>query len=254
MPPVSSNEVSNALSDLKNNGKGANTISSIALKNNKHTLSEILSHLFNNCISDGYFPVELKDGCITPIYKGGQKNEFNNYRPVCSLLPFSKIFERVLYNRMISYIDKQNILSKNQFGFRKGLSTENAVINFIDKIYTGLEKRQHTAAIFMDLSKAFDVLDHQILAIKLEHYGFRGKFLELILNFVSNRNYFVNVNGMRSESRTVNIGVPQGSTLGPLLFLLYINDMCNSSSEFDFTLFADDTTLSMSGDNLDLLT
>ena len=254
MSPVTSNEVSNAISDLKNNGKGANTISSITLKNNKLTLSEILAHIFNNCISDGYFPVELKDGCITPIYKGGQKTELNNYRPVCSLLPFSKIFERILYDRMITYIDKHNILSKNQFGFRKGLSTENAVINFIDKIYTGLEKRQHTAAIFMDLSKAFDVLDHQILAKKLEHYGFRGKFLELILNFVSNRNYFVNVNGMKSESRIVNIGVPQGSTLGPLLFLLYINDMCNSSSEFDFTLFADDTTLSMSGDKLDLLT
>ena len=254
MSPITSNEVLNAIADLKNNGKGANTISSLAIKNNKHTLSEILSHIFNNCISDGYFPSELKEGCITPIYKGGQKTELNNYRPVCSLLPFSKIFERILYDRMINYIDKHNILSKKQFGFRKGLSTENAIINFIDKIYTGLENRQHTAAIFMDLSKAFDVLDHQILATKLEHYGFRGKFLELILSFISNRNYFVNVNGLKSETKMVNIGVPQGSTLGPLLFLLYINDMCNSSTEFDFTLFADDTTLSMSGDKLDELT
>ena len=254
MMPVNSNEVLNAISNLKNNGKGANTISTIALKNNKHTLSEILAHVFNNCISDGYFPTELKEGYITPIYKGGHKTELNNYRPICSLLPFSKIFERILYDRMINYIDKHNILNKNQFGFRKGLSTENAIIHFIDKIYTGLENRQHTVAIFMDLSKAFDVLDHQTLAIKLEHYGFRGKFLELILNFISDRNYFVNVNGKKSETKMVNIGVPQGSILGPLLFLLYINDMCNSSSEFDFTLFADDTTLSMSGDKLNLLT
>ena len=88
----------------------------------------------------------------------------------------------------------------------------------------------------MDLSKAFDVLDHQILAIKLEHYGFRGKFLDLILSFISNRSYFVNVNGLKSETKMVNIGVPQGSTLGPLLFLLYINDMCNSSTEFDLLM------------------
>ena len=134
MSPVTSNEVNNAISDLKNNGKGANTISAIAIKNNKHTISAILSHIFNNCISDGYFPSELKEGCITPIYKGGLKTELNNYRPVCSLLPFSKIFERILYDRMINYIDKHNILSEKQFGFRKGLSTENAIINFIDNI------------------------------------------------------------------------------------------------------------------------
>ena len=254
MLPITSNEVSNAINSLKNNGKGVNVISTIALKDNKIVLSEVLTHIFNNCISDGYFPFELKEGCITPIYKGGIKTELNNYRPVCSLLSFSKILERIIYDRMITYIEKNNILSKTQYGFRKGLSTENAIINFIDKIHTGLENRQFTAAIFMDLSKAFDVLDHKILAIKLEHYGFRGIFLDLLIDFVSNRNYFVNVNGIKSETRRVNIGVPQGSTLGPLLFLLYINDMCNSSKLFDFTQFADDSTLTTSGTQLNLLT
>ena len=254
MSPVCSNEVANAIINLKKNGKGINIISSITLKDNKSTLSEVLAHIFNNCIFDGYFPSELKDGCITPIYKGGLKTELNNYRPVCSLMPFSKIFERILYDRMINYIEQHNILSKTQFGFRKGLSTENAIINFIDKIHIGLEKRLHTVAIFMDLSKAFDVLDHHILAKKLKHYGFKGKFLNLLIDFVSNRKYYVNVNGLKSESRIVNIGVPQGSTLGPLLFLLYINDMCNSSSLFDFNQFADDTTLTTSGSKLDELT
>ena len=254
MNPIIDKEVSNAISNLKNNGKGANIIATLTLKDNKSTLANILSHIFNNCISDGYFPFELKDGCITPIYKGGKKTELNNYRPICSLSPFSKIFERILYNRMINFIEKNNILSITQYGFRNGLSTENAIINFIDKIHTGLEKRQHTAAIFMDLSKAFDVLDHQILATKLEHYGFRGKFLELLLNFVSNRNYFVSINGSKSITKTVNIGVPQGSTLGSLLFLLYINDMCNSSSLLDFNQFADDTTLTLSGPHLHRLT
>ena len=106
----------------------------------------------------------------------------------------------------------------------------------------------------MDLSKAFDVLDHNILAQKLEHYGFRGKFLDLILSFISNRNYFVSANGFKSHTKTVNIGVPQGSTLGPLLFLIYVNDMCNSSSILEFIQFADDTTLTLSGPKLNNLT
>ena len=106
----------------------------------------------------------------------------------------------------------------------------------------------------MDLSKAFDVLDHNILYTKLEHYGFRGKILELLKSFISNRKYFVSVNDSTSETKTVNIGVPQGSTLGPLLFLLYVNDMSNSSSILNFTQFADDTTITHSGPNLELLT
>ena len=112
----------------------------------------------------------------------------------------------------------------------------------------------YTIAIFMDLSKAFDVLDHNILYTKLEHYGFRGKILELLKSFISNRKYFVSVNGSTSETKTVNIGVPQGSTLGPLLFLLYVNDMSNSSSILNFKQFTDDTTITHSGPNLELLT
>ena len=243
-----------AIKNLKPNGTGINKISTLVLNDNINNLSNILSQVYNNCISDGYFPEELKTGCITPIYKGGKKCEVSNYRPVCSLIPFSKIFERIIYDRMMTFIESNNILSKTQFGFRKGMSTETAIINFIDKIHNGLNKRNHTAAIFMDLSKAFDVLDHNILALKLEHYGFRGKSLKLLLSFISNRKYFVCANGVNSDTKTVNIGVPQGSTLGPLLFLIYVNDMINSSSIFDFTQFADDTTLTVSGPDLNLLT
>ena len=199
MQPIIINEVLNAINGLKNNGKSANIVSVLVLKENINKVSEILTHIFNNCISDGYFPDELKTGCITPIYKSGLKTEVNNYRPVCSLSPFSKIFEIIIYNRMIDFIEQNNIFSKTQFGFRSGLSTESALAHFIDKIHNGLNKRHHTVAIFMDLSKAFDVLDHSILAQKLEHYGFRGKFLELILSFISNRHYFVNANGINSD-------------------------------------------------------
>ena len=155
---------------------------------------------------------------------------------------------------MIEFVDQNSILSPNQFGFRKGLSTESAIIQFIDNVHKGLNKRHHTVAVFMDLSKAFDVLSHNILFKKLEHYGFRGKFLDLLMSFISNRKYFVSANGFISDTKTVNIGVPQGSTLGPLLFLLYINNMCNSSSILNFTQFADDTTMTHSGPNLEVLT
>ena len=254
MNPISKEEISKALLKLKNNGKGTKNISTLVLKNNVNKLSEILCHVLNICIAGGYFPNELKLGCITPIYKSGTKSEVKNYRPICSLSPFSKIFEKIIYNRMIEFIDQNNILSPNQFGFRKGLSTESAIIQFIDNVHKGLDKRHHTIAIFMDLSKAFDVLSHNILFNKLEHYGFRGKFLDLLMSFISNRKYFVSANGSTSDIKTVNIGVPQGSTLGPLLFLLYINDMCNSSSILNFTQFADDTTITHSGPNLEVLT
>ena len=166
MNPISIEEITKALLELKYNGKGTKTISTMVLKNNVGKLSEILCHVLNNCITGGYFPNELKIGCITPIYKSGTKSEVKNYRPICSLSPFSKIFEKIIYNRMIEFIDQNNILSPNQFGFRKGLSTESAIIQFIDNVHKGLNKRHHTVAIFMDLSKAFDVLSHNILVKK----------------------------------------------------------------------------------------
>ena len=238
---------------IKNNGRGVNKISASVFKQGKSIISDILAYIFNLCVTQGYFPIELKTGCLTPIFKIGSKKDVSNYRPVCSLSPFSKIFERVTYNRMIDFIEKNNILSNTQFGFRKGLSTEAAIIHFIDEIHKGLNDRQYTAAVFMDLSKAFDVLDHNILKLKLEHYGFRGLFLDFLLSFLKERKYFVSVNGLKSNTKTVTNGVPQGSTLGPLLFLLYINDMNNSSNLLRFTQFADDTTATYRGFDLDVV-
>ena len=164
MNPVSNEEILKAVNILKYNGKGTKIISTMVLKDSSKILSEILSHVINICVIEGYFPNELKTGCITPIYKNGSKNNVENYRPVCSLSPFSKIFERIIYNRMIEFLDKNNIFNPNQYGFHKGLSTESAIIQFINNIHNGLNKRCHTIAIFMDLSKAFDVLDHNILS------------------------------------------------------------------------------------------
>ena len=246
MSPIVSQEVETAINNLKNNGSGLYQISTLVLKDVKSTISSILSTIFNLCIEFGYFPDELKIGCITPVYKKGDKTNISSYRPICSLSPFSKIFERIIYDRMIKFIDRYNIFSKSQFGFRKNMSTEAALINFIDFVHKGLTAKHNVGAVFMDLSKAFDVMDHNILEIKLKHYGFRGTFLKLLMSFIKDRKYFVNFNEINSEIRNVNIVVPQGSTLGPLLFLLYVNDMINCSSLLHFTQFADETTLGYS--------
>ena len=150
----------------------------------------------------------------------------------------------------MKFIDKHDILSPKQFGFRKNMGTETALAHYIDYLLSGLKHEKYTVSIFMDLSKAFDVLNHNILKTKLEHYGFRSNFLNFIMNFIQNREYFVSANGHISHTKTVNIGVPQGSTLGPLLFLLYINDMINCSNILKFSLFADDSTASHSDSDL----
>ena len=250
MSPILSQEVESAINKLKNNGSGVYKVSSLVLKDIKSTISSTLATVFNLCIEHGYFPDELKIGCITPIFKKGDKTDISSYRPICSLSPFSKIFERIIYDRMIKFIDRFDIFSKSQFGFRKGVSTETALINFIDFVHKGLTAKHNVGAIFMDLSKAFDVMDHDILEIKLRHYGFRGNFIKLLMSFIRERKYFVNINGINSKIRNVNIGVPQGSTLGPLLFLLYVNDMINCSPILHFTQFADDTTLCYSCDKI----
>ena len=242
MTPINNEDIENSIVLLKDNGCGLSKFSTKVLIASRKDLSSILSHVFNLCINQSYFPTELKTGCITPVFKKGEKDDIKNYRPVCSLSPFSKFFEKIVYNRMISFIDKNYILSDSQFGFRKKKGTETALMNFMDFINKGLSKKQNVGTIFMDLSRAFDVMNHDILKLKLEHYGFRGIFLDFIMSFVQDRKYFVNVNGINSDVRTVNIGIPQGSTIGPLLFLLYVNDMENSSSIVQFVQFADDTT------------
>ena len=251
MSPISPIDVETVIENLKDNGNNPNNIATSVLLNSKHILSPIFCHLINLFVEQGYFPENLKVGCITPIFKGGDKYKINNYRPVCSLSTLSKIIEKAISNRMTNYLEDSNIFSDTQFGFRKNMGTETALLNYIDNIQNQLNNHKYTISVFMDLSKAFDVINHEILRVKLEHYGFRGNFLNFLMNFIKDRKYFVHVNGFNSEMKILNIGVPQGSTLGPLLFLIYINDMANCSNILFLTQFADDSTITYSSLNLE---
>ena len=179
---------------------------------------------------------------------------FSNYRPVSVLPVFSKVIERQMYNRLLKYINDNNLLYRYQFGFQKGISTHMALIVLIDKISEALEKGDCVVGIFLDFSKAFDTVDHTILLQKLNFYGLKGTILSWFENYLSNRKQYVTYNSIKSTTEKINCGVPQGSILGPLLFLIYINDLSTVSKACMSILFADDTNMFFTGRDLQTMT
>ena len=178
---------------------------------------------------------------------------FSNYRPI-SLLPFfSKILERLLHNRLYNFLTEHNILSMNQFGFRKNYSTFLALMDLVDNISKNIDEGNYSIGIFLDLSKAFDTIDHTILLDQLFRYGIRGVTLNWFKHYLNDRKQFVSYNNTTSVSMKVTCGVPQGSILGPLLFISYINDIANVSNIFKINPFADDTSLFRTHDNFESL-
>ena len=213
------------------------------MKQCSQTISEHLTRIYNNCMNEGVFPDQLKKGKITPIYKKEDEELLENYRPVSTLPVFGKIFEKIIYSRLYNFFLSRGIIFENQFGFRKNHLTSHALNFSVNHVEEKLNNKNHVLGIFIDLSKAFDTLPFDMLLNKLSNDGVRGNALKLLSSYLNNRYQYVSVLGEESEPLPVNLGVPQGSVLGPLLFLIYINDIYRCSTLGKFVLFADDTNI-----------
>ena len=197
-----------------------------------------------------YFPKNLKEGCVIPIHKKGDRSDSGNYRPISLLSPFSKLFEKCILTQLNSFFSKHKLINSSQFGFQKNISTEMAVSEIYNDLIKNLEAGQITCSVFLDISKAFDSVNHSLLLAKLEWYGIRGPPLRLIKSFLENRTQYTTLNTHRSPLLQITSGVPQGSVLGPFLFILFINDLPITTG-MKTILFADDACLNYSHSSID---
>ena len=223
---------------------GHDNISLKLVKHCKNILVNPITLIINQMFSTNVFPDRLKIAKVKPLFKKDDESSLQNYRPISLLPTISKIFEKSIYLQTYNHFLVNDLFYKSQYGFRGGHSTELAALEVVSKIIDEMDKGLLPLNIYLDLSKAFDTIDHQILLEKLAFNGIRGKSLDLFKSYLTSRKQYVEIDGKRSSSTNIKTGVPQGSILGPLLFIIYINDLPMSSQLFEFIIYADDTTLS----------
>lgn len=234
-----------------NNSKALD-IDNFQIRPIKHVLESIapiLAYVFNLAMVTGVFPRKMKRSRVSVLFKGGDKNVAANYRPISVIPIFSKGFEKILHSRFTSFFNKMGALSDAQHGFRKGRSTETALLALKESVLTNIEHKLITLGLFIDFSKAFDSLDHSILTEKLSLHGVRGTALAFMKSYLEDRYQYVHIGNHKSSLLSISKGVPQGSVLGPLMFNIYINSIVNIDNTGKFIIYADDSTILLSGSN-----
>ena len=247
--PTSNYEVNNIINNFKSKNSNISMIPSKILKLITHLISPIIANLFNESITKGVFPDVFKHSYVIPLHKSGEVNNIENYRPISTSSFLAKIFEKLMFKRLSKFLVDNKIISSNQFGFQANKSTEDALLHFMDSIYKSIDNKKIFLSTFLDFKKAFDTVSHKVLLAKLFHYGIRGNSYKWFSSYLCDRTFSVNYKGFHSDCKISNIGIPQGTILGPCLFLIYINDITNVSNILKFILFADDTTVFYSDTN-----
>lgn len=248
IPPLLTNFVKSQIREMnETKATGCDGMSVKLLKCAGDSIIQPLTFIFNLCISKGTFPTEWKRARVTPIFKAGDPHSVNNYRPVSILSCVSKILERHVHDTFYDYLSQNHLLSERQFGFRPNRCTETALISIADEWYNSINDGKLTGVMFIDVRKAFDTVNHHVLLHKLKSYGVSDKAMSFFTSYLSNRQQAVNFNGVLSDFKPINIGVPQGSILGPLFFILHVNDFPKCLKHSNVIMYADDTSLSTDG-------
>ena len=247
---ITIDEVISALNLLPpKKSSGLDGISAKLLKDAAHNIAGPLVDIFNLSLRTGIFPDDWKLAKVTPVFKDGNRNICGNYRPISVISVVAKVFEKLVYQQLKSFMIKNNILMDLQSGFRAKHSTETTLLSSTNEWLCNMDKGLFTGVLFLDLEKAFDTVDHSILLAKLEKYGIQGCSLEWFKSYLKGRKQVCSIYGKKSSVKDINYGAPQGSNLGPILFLLYINDLPNSLKMSKPSMFADDTNLACIGRN-----